>query len=133
MPSPTDPTEPAPAPSWCYPGALRLTLRRALADTRADTVIPPRRRARALATYQKMLALLDTLESGRGRPTLKETFADDSKRREVENGITDALIRLGKRHEEVNITSLSGETLMPRKMLTRYLDALGYGRDPRFW
>ena len=49
--------EPAPAPSWCYPGALRSTLYGALRDVRADTVIPPKRRARTLATYQKMLAL----------------------------------------------------------------------------
>ncbi len=125
--------EPAPAPSWCYPGALRSTLYGALRDVRADTVIPPKRRARTLATYQKMLALLDTLETGRGRPTLKETLADDGERRAMENAIADALNRLTKHHEEVNITSLAREMGMERKMLTRYLDALEYGRDPRFW
>jgi hypothetical protein len=135
-PAPDSELAPTPAnieQSWYYPNALHFTLRRALAVTRADTLLPAKRQARMLATYEKMLALLDTMESGRGRPTVKENLANDTARRDMENAIADALNRLTARHVAVDATSLADELLMPRKMLLRYLDALNYGHDPRFW
>jgi hypothetical protein len=122
-----------PAPSWCYPGALELTLRRALADTRTDATISDRRRARLMAAYEHMLATLETaLRGGPGRPTRAESLTD-ADRSQFADRLDDVLIDLRKRDKPVTIKGVVREMFMEAKTLRAYLKALGYGTNPQFW
>ena len=131
------PVEPAPAPSWCYPDALRSLLRRALADTHADTTISEGVRARWMATYQDMWDALKKAERGRGRRTLEEELAGadgDEKRRTFATRFDDAWWRLRRRGIRI-----PGKKAMAREMgmglnsFKAWLKACDYGLDERYW
>jgi hypothetical protein len=140
--NPTDPAQPASSaslpwyPAYTYPGALRFWLRRALADTHADTTISERVRARWMATYQDMWDDLEKAARGRGRRTLEEWLASadgDEARREFATRLDDVLIAFRRQDRPISLKALARE--MPRSLnsFKAWLKALGYGLDPRYW
>jgi hypothetical protein len=137
------PTEPNDLPavhvdqSWHYPGALRLTLRRALAVTHTDPTISEEERARWMTAYQDMWDILKKAERGRGRPTLEEELAGadgDKKRRNFANRFDDAWWRLRCRGIRLpGKKAMAHEMGMGLNSFKAWLDACGYGQDARHW